>query len=94
MVLLELKVLSLSVAMLILAGSNFKKLKEDKDPFIVALMDNFYCWSISRKLIKEGDELKMSSILFDTVAIFLAFKEDWLVIEELNIYVTDDGNNY
>jgi hypothetical protein len=32
-----------------------------------------------------------SSILFDTVAVYLAFSEELLVMEKLGVRVTDDG---
>lgn len=74
-----------------LEGSKFKQIKESKDPLLKALMENYYVWSKARQLMNEGEELKESSILFDTVAVFLAFREDYLKMEDLPIEVTNDG---
>lgn len=40
---------------------------------------------------KGLDAEAQSSVLYDTVAIYLAFAEELLVMEELPIRVTDDG---
>jgi hypothetical protein len=43
--------------------------------------------------VAEGSKLwrQESSILFDTVAVYLAFNESYLVMEDLPVRVTDDG---
>ena len=44
-------------------------------------------WTIYKKASMEN----RSSILFDCVAVYLSFSEDWLKMEELPILVTEDG---
>jgi len=54
------------------------------DPLTQAVIENYRIWL-------KGQPDERSSILFDTVAIYLAFAEDLLVMEDLGIRVTDDG---
>lgn len=54
------------------------------DPLTQAVIENYRIWL-------KGKPDEQSSILFDTVAIYLAFAEDLLVMENLGIRVTDDG---
>jgi inosine-uridine nucleoside N-ribohydrolase len=72
-----------------LTGENFKSLKASKDPLLVALMENYRLWAKKKSL----DELNESSILFDTVAIYLAEPgpKPLLELEPLHIVVSDDG---
>ena len=51
-----------------LSGERFESLKRSKDPAVQALLDCYRVWSGKAKV----DELKVSSVLFDTVAIYLA----------------------
>jgi len=57
------------------------------DPLTQAVIENYRIWLKSH----EGKPDEQSSILYDTVAIYLAFAEDLLVMEDLRIRVTDDG---
>jgi hypothetical protein len=47
--------------------------------------------SLGGQLYKDMDPNVRSSVLFDTVAVYLAFAEDLLEIESLNIKVKDTG---
>ncbi|MBD3183261.1 hypothetical protein GF312_13275 [Candidatus Poribacteria bacterium] len=69
-----------------LTGEKYKTVFECEDPVIKALIENYRIWA---KYSPESE--KRSSTLFDTVAIYLAFSEDLLVMEDLPIRVTDDG---
>lgn len=66
-----------------LRGEKYKKVCESNDPIVKAVIENYKIWAKG-----TPDE---SSVLFDTVAIYLAFSEELLVMEELGIRVTDDG---
>ncbi|MDO9542746.1 MAG: nucleoside hydrolase [Kiritimatiellia bacterium] len=68
-----------------LAGEKYKAICNCHDPLTKAVIDNYRIW------LRGQPEDGQSSILFDTVAIYLAFAEDLLVIEDLGIRVTDDG---
>jgi len=74
-----------------LKGENYRAVRECKDPLIQDLMENYKIWLRSH----GGDWLKkfesQSSILFDTVAIYIAFSDDLLVMEDLGVRITDDG---
>eukprot|EP00027_Filamoeba_sp_ATCC50430_P019118 CAMPEP_0168569456 /NCGR_PEP_ID=MMETSP0413-20121227/16166_1 /TAXON_ID=136452 /ORGANISM="Filamoeba nolandi, Strain NC-AS-23-1" /LENGTH=372 /DNA_ID=CAMNT_0008601951 /DNA_START=32 /DNA_END=1150 /DNA_ORIENTATION=+ len=74
-------------------GSQFQKLIESPDPMVKSIIDNYVHWAHSRKLIEKPliSELPKSSILFDTVAVYLAFRTDHLVMENLIISINDEG---
>jgi len=70
-----------------LSGEEYAAVRDCKDPLVKAVIDNYRIW-----LGKERDKgEKASSILFDTVAVYLAISEDLLVMEKLGIRITDDG---
>jgi len=71
-----------------LVGPKYQAIRACKDPLIRAVIENYRLWSIA---LKHPDFETKSSILFDTVAIYLAFSEQFLVMEKLGIRVTDDG---
>jgi len=72
-----------------LDGDRFKQLKQSNDALVEALLENYRIWA--RK--DSVDELRASSTLFDTVAIYLAYpgESELARLEELPIKVTDDG---
>jgi len=71
-------------------GERFEKLKKSNDPLVKALLENYRIWAKK----KSVNELKQSSTLFDTVAIYLAYpgKTELAVLTPLTIAVTDDGH--
>ena len=69
-----------------LSGEKYRSVYECNDPLIRALIENYRVWA---KYSPESEQ--RSSTLFDTVAIYLAFSEELLVMEKLGIRVTDDG---
>ncbi len=73
-----------------LSGDRFQTLKQSRDPMVQALLENYRIWAGKLSV----DELKASSILFDTVAVYLANTGDrpLLKLETLSIKVTDDGH--
>ncbi|MHA1731556.1 MAG: nucleoside hydrolase [Promethearchaeota archaeon] len=73
-----------------LGGERFRRLKDADSPLAVALLENYeaWAWRVWGDASRAGVE---SSVLFDTVAVFLAFSERWLVIEDLPLRVTDEG---
>jgi inosine-uridine nucleoside N-ribohydrolase len=68
-----------------LTGERYQALRRSADPGLRAVMENYDLW-----LNGKPDEGK-SSILFDTVAIYLAFTTERLVMERLGIRITDAG---
>ena len=76
-----------------LAGDKHRAVVESEDPLARAVIANYEIWWRN-----GGDGAKdperwrrESSVLFDTVAVYLAFSEDLLVVEDLPVRVTDDG---
>lgn len=73
-----------------LDGERYQRLLKSKDPIVNALIDNYRIWS--RYVDKTSDKAeKGSTVLFDTVAVYLAMQQDLCVMERLSIRVTDDG---
>lgn len=69
-----------------LSGENYSKVRACKDPLTAAVLENYRLWSHAGNQFEQ-----QSSILFDTVAVFLAFSRQWLGMEQMHIRVTDDG---
>lgn len=72
-----------------LRGEKYQAVRRCSDPLIQALMENYAVWADhhgQREAVAER-----SSVLFDTVAIYLALAEDWVEMETLGVRVTDDG---
>ncbi|OGV36053.1 MAG: hypothetical protein A2X48_17470 [Lentisphaerae bacterium GWF2_49_21] len=68
-----------------LDGELYRRVKECKNPLTKALIDSYQVW-----LGGKSDEGR-SSVLFDTVAVYLAFAEDMLEIEEKPVDISFDG---
>jgi inosine-uridine nucleoside N-ribohydrolase len=69
-----------------LSGRRFEKLAASHDPLVKALIESYRIWA-------KNDKVTASSILFDTVAIYLALPgpKPLLKMEDLRIKVTADG---
>ncbi|NNE73358.1 MAG: nucleoside hydrolase [Acidimicrobiales bacterium] len=76
-----------------LDGERFAQLRASTDPLGQALIENHDLWCRNVEWIDQLgiDPATQSSTLYDTVAVYLAFAEDLLVMEELPIAVTDSG---
>jgi inosine-uridine nucleoside N-ribohydrolase len=72
-----------------LTGSEFANLKSSNDPLVKALLENYRIWAH----MKSTDDLSESTVLFDTVAVYLADPgpKPLLELERLHIKVTDQG---
>lgn len=74
-----------------LEGKRYRAIRECKDPIIQALIENYRVWlKGGNERCSEEFEVR-SSIIFDTVAVYLSFSEELLVMERLGVRVTDDG---
>ncbi len=73
-----------------LSGTRYAAVRDCLAPLARAVIENYRIWarSVGRR---SPDPEQESTTLFDTVAIYLAFAEDLLVLEEIGIEVTDDG---
>jgi len=75
-----------------LEGARFRSLYESGDPWLEALMANYAAWLPNAPYMDPAtDPAKVSSTLFDTVAIYLATGRDLVDMERLPLRVTDDG---
>jgi inosine-uridine nucleoside N-ribohydrolase len=72
-----------------LSGDRFAKLIGSHDALVQAVLENYRIWSHKERI----EQLKSSSTLFDTVAIYLAYpgERPLMKLETLSIRVTDDG---
>lgn len=76
--------------LVVLKGAKYARVRDCADPLTQAVMANYDIWAERVEWSRANPEMQ-SSTLFDTVAVYLAFAEDLLVMEELGIRVTDDG---
>ncbi len=70
-----------------LRGNKYAAVRDCPDPLVRALVENYRIWCGDHP--ERAD--KESSVLFDTVAVYLSFSEELLKMERLPIVVTDDG---
>jgi inosine-uridine nucleoside N-ribohydrolase len=72
-----------------LRGERFQAVAKSEDPLARALVENYRIWAKKKTL----EELKESSILFDTVAVYLALpgEKTHVTMEDLTITVDDKG---
>ena len=61
-----------------------------RDPIASTIIENYRIWSQSDKERNAAES--HSSVLFDTVAVYLAFSQRFCTMERLGIRVTDDGS--
>lgn len=69
-----------------LQGSRYQAVKKCQNPITVAVIENYRKWNKPDKNFERE-----STVLFDTVAIYLALSEEYLVMKEMKIKVDDDG---
>jgi inosine-uridine nucleoside N-ribohydrolase len=69
-----------------LTGERYKTVRDSKDPVAAAVIANYRIWSDDKQVVESR-----SSTLFDTVAVYLSFSDEFLKMEKLSIRVTDDG---
>ncbi len=72
-----------------LEGPRYRRLLDAIDPVASAIVQNYRLWSRSNNTQAQA-ELR-SSVLFDTVAVYLAVAQDLCKIERLRLRVSDDG---
>ena len=76
---------------IVLSGENYMRIMNCNNPVVNSIKENFEIWAKKRNLIPLFSEGQNTSILFDTVAIYLAFSEELLNVENLKIEVTETG---
>jgi inosine-uridine nucleoside N-ribohydrolase len=74
-----------------LKGEKYRAVHDCRDPVVQALMENYKVWLENQGGGWREQFESQSTILFDTVAVYLAFSEKLLAMKNLGIRVTDDG---
>ncbi len=72
-----------------LEGEDYKKVAEADNASMPEVIENYQVWLTANGAADIN--ASRSSVLFDTVAIYLAFSEELLEISEINVTVDDDG---
>ncbi|MHA1104738.1 MAG: nucleoside hydrolase [Promethearchaeota archaeon] len=76
---------------IVLSGALFDRIMKCDNLVVRSIKENFEIWKkkiIPKLILTKKNE---TSVLFDTVAIYLGFSEELLNIEELKIEITDRG---
>ena len=68
-----------------LTGEKYAACRRSRDVLTRAVMEQYDLWR------RGGDDEGASSILFDTVAVYLGFSEELLSMKTVGVRVTDDG---
>ena len=71
-----------------LAGERYRRVRDCREPLTAAVIENYRLWA---KHHSAHDPETQSSVLFDTVAVYLAFSTERLTMRRMGIRVTDDG---
>ena len=74
-----------------LSGERYQRVFQSADPVAKAVIENYRLWLLAGGGSSTTTFATRSSTLFDTVAVYLAFSQDWCVMENIGIRVTDDG---
>jgi len=68
-----------------LGGAKYQTIRESRRPLARAIVENYDLWR------RGGSDEGASSILFDTVAVYLALARDLVTMRRMGLRVTDDG---
>lgn len=75
-----------------LRKDKYRRVLDSKAPIAKAIIENYRPWCVPRTKAGQTSAAESnSSTLYDTVAVYLAFSDALLKMEELGIRVTDDG---
>ncbi len=75
--------------LVMLEGDRYQTVRRCRHSLVQALLENYRVWLQACDRVKDFGV--KSATLFDTVAVYLAFCEDLLVIKDLGVRVTHDG---
>ena len=78
----------------ILDGERFEAVQRSTNPLTRAALANHFSWCEAVSdwpLLKDMDPQRQTSVLYDSVAVYLAFSESFVEMETLPITITDDG---
>lgn len=77
--------------LVVLDGQRYQQVYQSKNPMLKALIDNYKIWARNVNWMTVDFETTRSSVLFDTVAVYLAYSTDLVDMEPVRLRVTDDG---
>jgi len=76
---------------IVLSGEHFERIMNCDNIIAQLIKENFEIWARRRRMHYLINRDKKTSVLFDTVAIYLSFCEELVNIEALKIEVTEKG---
>jgi inosine-uridine nucleoside N-ribohydrolase len=74
-----------------LRGEKYQRVYQSSDPVAAAIITNYRLWATARGQGSSEAVPTHSTTLFDAVAVYLAFSQEWCGMERLGIRVTDEG---
>lgn len=74
-----------------LTGDKYRQVRDASDPIARNVIANYRLWLAADPESPADAADRHSSTLFDTVAVYLAQRRDFCVMEKLKLRVTDDG---
>ncbi len=74
-----------------LDGKLYKKVLKSNDSLIKAIIENYHIWYNNVSWEVNCNPYINTSVLFDTVAVYLAFSEKFLKIKNIKIKITENG---
>lgn len=75
-----------------LDGENYFAVRDSPDTIARAVIDNYRPWFLAKNWEPyDFDKVTKSSILFDTVAVYLAYTDELLSMEDHRLLIHDDG---
>lgn len=74
--------------MVVLDGDRYQRVRDCREPLAAAVIENYRMWSPRNA---QSDPETHSSVLFDTVAVYLAFSTAHLAMKRLGVSVDDCG---
>ena len=82
----------------VLKGDQYRQVAASKNSLTQAVLQNHHNWfkaardwPVMTDLVKSMNPDVQSSVLYDCVAVYLAFSEEGIGMEDLHVLVTDDG---
>ena len=72
-----------------LDGDRYQRIVHSRDRVAAMILENYEIWSKASKT--EAQAKTRSSVLFDTVAVYLAVSQNYCEMERLGVRVTNDG---
>jgi inosine-uridine nucleoside N-ribohydrolase len=74
-----------------LNGAKYQRVFQSSDPIAKATIENYRLWAIAGGQSSTETFPIRSTALFDVIAVYLAFGDEWCGMETIGIRVTDDG---